>query len=110
MATPERQSAVSILTYANGDADVTVTGKGGTLTLTVSPDGPTISIPDLERTKRLGGAEKYNAVFALEANGHLRGWFVEKKGATARDDTLMWFPARKTRAKKRPTQKRTTPP
>jgi hypothetical protein len=108
MATPERQSALSILTYANGDADLTITGKGGTLTLTVSPDGPTISIPDLERTKRLrgeSGAEIYKAVCALEANGHLKGWFVEKKGDIPRNDTLVFFPAKKKRAKKRAAKK-----
>jgi hypothetical protein len=33
----------------------------------------------------------------LLANGHLKGWFVAKKGATPREDTLVFFPARKGR-------------
>jgi hypothetical protein len=96
---------VSVQTYANGRADIYVSNARGTLTLEVFADEPTISIPDRERTTRLGGAEKYKAVIALEANGHLRGWFVEKKGATARDDTLVFFPARKKRVTKRPAKK-----
>jgi hypothetical protein len=49
MATQDLQSVVSVQTYANGNADVMVTGKGGTLTLNVSPDGPTIAVKDPER-------------------------------------------------------------
>ena len=40
------------------------------------------------------------AAFSLYANGQLRGWFVEKKGATPSEDTLVWSPAKKKRAKK----------
>jgi hypothetical protein len=101
MTTKALQSAVNILTYANGDADVTVTGPGGTLTLHVSPDGPTMAIRDPERTKQLGGAEKFKAVVGLEANGQLRGWVVEKKGPTGADDRLAWVPARKRPIRKR---------
>jgi hypothetical protein len=101
MATQDPQSAVSILTYANGDADVTITGKGGTLTLTVSPHGPTIAVRDPER-----GQNPSKVVCSLKGNGHLKGWFVEKKGDIPRNDTLVFFPAKK----KRPTQKRTTKP
>jgi hypothetical protein len=101
MPAPERTSAVSILTYANGDADVTVTGRGGTLTLTVSLDGPTIAVRDPER-----GQNPSKVVCSLKGNGQLKGWFVEKKGDIPRNDTLVFFPAKK----KRPTQKRTTNP
>ena len=44
----------------------------------------------------------YTAVFALQANRQLRRGFVEKKGATERDDTRVWFPTRKKRVRKRP--------
>ena len=100
MAAPTPQSAVSIFTYANGDADVTVTGAGGTLTLLVFPDGPTIAIKDPERHRHL-----VKAVAGLQTNGHFKGWFIEKKGATGADDTLVWFPARKKCAKKRAAKK-----
>jgi hypothetical protein len=96
--TRKLKSGAGIFMDANGDTDVSVTGPSGTLTLQLSPDGPTIAIKDPERTQRLGGAEKYKALVTLKANGHLRGWCLEKKGATTRDDTLVWFPAKKQRA------------
>jgi hypothetical protein len=95
MPKPEPQSAVNVETYANGDTEISVSSTGGTLSLIVSPDGPTITIRDLERHRHL-----VKAAAGLKANGHFEGWFIEKKGATGAEDTLVWFPARKQRAKK----------
>jgi len=97
---------ISSLSFADGRADIIVSGAAGTFTLEVSQDGPTLAIRDPERAKQRGRAHKYKAVIGLEKNGQLRGWFVEKKGPTPADDSLVWFPARK----KRPTKKRTTKP
>jgi len=82
---------VSLYTdYEEKSIRVLVAGKGGSLALCAHTEGPTISVPDPER-----GALRYKAVAALEANGHLKGWFVEHKGATPREDTLVFFPAAK---------------
>jgi hypothetical protein len=84
---------VSLFTdYEEKSVRILVAGKSGTLALCVHTDGPTISVPDPER-----GALRYKAVAELLANGHLKGWFVEHKGATSREDTLVFFPARKGR-------------
>jgi hypothetical protein len=84
---------VSLFTdYENKEVRVLVAGKHGTLALKIHTDSPTISVPDPER-----GALRYKAVAELLANGRLKGWFVEYKGATSREDTLVFFPARKGR-------------
>ena len=96
------KSIVSVHTFADGRAEIIVSGAGGTFTLEVLPEGPTISIKDPER-----GNLRLQACMSLPTNRQLRGFFVAKKGATPREDTLEWFPARKKRAKKRTTEKRT---
>jgi len=45
---------------------------------------------------------------SLTTNKQLRGFFIAKKGASPREDTMVWFPARKKRAKKR-TKKKVQP-
>ena len=101
MEAPSLKSIVSVNTFADGRAEIIVSGSGGTFTLEVTQGEPTIAIQDPERAKQLGRVHKYKAVFGLLANGHLKGWLVEKKGPTPADDSVVWFPARKGRAKKR---------
>ena len=93
MEAPPLKSIVSVNTFADGRAEIIVSGASGTFTLEVHQDGPTIAIKDPERAKQLGRAYKYKAVFGLEGNGRLRGWLVEKKGPSPADDSLVWFPA-----------------
>ncbi|HEV8715320.1 MAG TPA: hypothetical protein VGX03_21135 [Candidatus Binatia bacterium] len=81
-----------ITDYENKEVCILVVGKNGTLSLKVHTEAPTISVPDPKR-----GPLRYKAVAELLANGHLKGWFVERKGATPREDTLVFFPARKGR-------------
>lgn len=96
-ATQDLQSIVSVHTYNNGKAEIIVTGPGGTFTLETSINGPTITVKDPER-----GKLRLKACMSLKTNGHLRGFFIAKKGATPQEDTLVWFPARtKQPAKKR---------
>ncbi|HEV8714246.1 MAG TPA: hypothetical protein VGX03_15650 [Candidatus Binatia bacterium] len=92
---------VSLFTdYEEKSVRILVAGKNGTLALCVHTEAPTISVPDPKR-----GPLRYKAVAELLANGHLKGWFVEHKGATSREDTLVFFPARKGR-KPLPTARR----
>jgi hypothetical protein len=95
MATPDPQSVVHVQTYADSKAAITLTGKGGTLTLDVFTDGPTIAINDPAR-----GEHPLKACVALKANGNLRGFFVKKPEEGADRGHLVWFPAQKQRAKK----------
>src|SRR5262245_23478093 len=73
----------------------------GTFTLEINTDGPTIAIDDPDR-----GEMRLKACMSLKANGHLRGFFVAKKGIAPHQDILVWFPARKKRRtkKRKPTQ------
>jgi hypothetical protein len=99
--TPERVSAVDIHTYADGQTDIDVTGKHGTLTLTTHPfDEPLIAF-----YTPTGGKPVRQAAVSLRANGQLFGWLVRGD-----DNHLEWFPARKKRGKKQPAKKRTTTP
>ena len=103
METTPLTSVVSVNTFANGQAVIVVSGEGGTLTLEVTPEGPTIAIKDPER-----GTLRLKACMSLTANRQLRGFFIAKKGATLIEDTLVFFPARKKRVKRRGSKQRHT--
>jgi hypothetical protein len=81
--------------------EVLVMGLNGSLSLVLHADGPTIAVRDPTR-----GQLRYKAVCELLANGHLKGWFVAHKGATPREDTLVFFPVRKKGRKPLPTAQR----
>jgi hypothetical protein len=78
---------------------ILIAGEHGTLGLEAYAEDPCLTIPDRDR-----GPMKLYAICALTANGRLKGWFIEKKGATVRDDTKVFFPAPKPR--KRPAKAR----
>src|SRR5712691_8961834 len=78
---------------------ILIVGAHGALGLEAYAEGPCITIPDLDR-----GSSKSYAICALTANGRLKGWFLEKKDATTRDDTTVFLPAPKGR--KRPAKTR----
>jgi hypothetical protein len=80
---------------AKDRAELLVHSTHGNLSLEFHEDGPTISIRDPQH-----GPTKYKAVVGLQANGHLRGFFVEKKGADGAGDTLVWFPTQKKQPKR----------
>jgi hypothetical protein len=79
--------ARSVATYADGHADITVTGERGTLTLQVYSHDPLIAIEDPQQGRLRG-----KALASLIGNGNLRGWCVEKKSTTPSEDTVVWFP------------------
>jgi|SRR5712692_11837253 len=79
---------------------ILIAGEHGTLGLEAYAEDPLITIPDPDR-----GPMKLYAICALEANGRLKGWFIEKKGATVRDDTRIFFPARKRQKRSAKTRK-----
>ena len=80
------RTTVVYLTQIDGGMDVTAIGSNGTLTLRISANGPTMSLP---RSK--GGA------WSLLANGHLKGWLLDEEGQVS------WFPEP---AKQKPTRRR----
>jgi hypothetical protein len=82
-------SLVSVHTFTNGEATVNVTGTNGTLALHISAEGPRIAVLDF---KRKGKRVSYKAFVSLEANGRLSGYFVDRKGATPEEDTIVFFP------------------
>jgi hypothetical protein len=98
MPTQDPQSVVSVQTHADGRAEIIVSGAGGTLTLEANIDGPFIAIKDHNGRPQ--------ALVSLKANGHLRGWFVDKKGDGPGKNTLVWFPAKKKRRTKKRIPKR----
>jgi hypothetical protein len=80
---------VSLFTdHEEKSVHILVAGKNGSLGLKVHTEGPTLAVSKSGR---------YEAVAELLANGHLKGWFVANKGATSREDALVFFPARKGR-------------
>lgn len=81
-------SMVSVNQYRDGRADIKVIGPGGTLTLLVNTNEPSMAIRDPER-----GEMQSKAAFQLIANDQLMGWFIARKGDTPAEDTLVWFPA-----------------
>src|SRR5713226_5754420 len=96
-----RPPVVSLITdHEEKSIYIYVGGTNGSLGLTVRQEGPMIAVTDPHR-----GSSMYKAVCELSANGHLKGWFVAHKGATSREDTLVFFPARKGR-KQLPTARR----
>ena len=88
---------VSFQTHADGSVSLVATGRNGALTLHIDggEDGPCMDIPDLD--KEPGRRFKYKGVWALEANGQLKGWIVDEHGQ------IKWVPARaKRKTRKRP--------
>jgi len=75
---------VSLFTdHEEKSVHILVAGKNGSLGLKVHTEGPTLAVSKSGR---------YEAVAELLANGRLKGWFVDHKGATPRADTLVFFP------------------
>src|SRR2546422_8643076 len=92
---------VSLFTdHERGCVKILIAGEHGTLGLEAYAEDPCISIPDPDR-----GPMKLYAICAVTANGRLKGWFIEKKGATVRDDTKVFFPAPKRRKRSAKTRK-----
>jgi hypothetical protein len=82
---------VSLFThYEQKKIAILVTSVNGDLSLHVYADGPTISFQDPQR-----GPLRCKAICELFAHGRLKGWFVEHKGATSKEETLVFFPAAK---------------
>src|SRR5712692_620103 len=78
--TQHRLPHVSLLTdHQNNCVKILITGEHGTLGLEAYAEDPCIAIPDPDR-----GPAKLYAICALTANGRLKGWFIEKKGATTK--------------------------
>ena len=100
--TAHRQTPhVSLSTdHENKCVKILIAGEHGTLGLEAYAEDPCITIPDPDR-----GPMKLYAICALTANGRLKGWFIEKKGATVRDDTRIFFPARKRQKRSAKTRK-----
>jgi hypothetical protein len=69
-------------------ARILIAGPHGTLGIEAYAEDPCIALPDPNR-----GPGKVYALCGLTANGRLRGWFVEKEGATGLEDTKVFFPA-----------------
>lgn len=86
MVVPQRDGSVALV----------IGGPDAPTILKVSPGGQKI---EMYATQGLTHVGQFTAAWWLEANGHLRGWLARK------DDQMEWFPARKTRAKKRPMKK-----
>jgi hypothetical protein len=97
---PAADSPVAVQRYANGNVEISVTGKHGTMMLTVNPEEPRILLRDPEREARCG--RRYKFVCGLEANSELHGWFVSEAHDPPGYDEISWIPAKKKRAPKRP--------
>jgi hypothetical protein len=92
---------VSLYTdHENQCVRILITGPHGTLGIEAYAEDPFITIPDPDR-----GPGKLYAIYGLTANGRLKGWFIEKKGATVREDTKVFFPAPKPRKRSAKTRK-----
>src|SRR5437870_1283284 len=92
---------VSLFTdHENRCVKILIAGEHSTLGLEAYAEDPCITIPDRDR-----GPMKLYAICGLTANGRLKGWFIEKKGATVRDDTKVFFPAPKERKRSAKTRK-----
>lgn len=84
-------SLVPVQPHTEGPADLRVTGPNGQLGLRVSArplEGPTIGIRDPDR-----GALRDKACRSVEADGELKGGFVEKKGKPP--ETTPWCSSRR---------------
>src|SRR5439155_23196898 len=80
---------VSLYTdHVNKCVRIFIAGEHGTLGLEAYAEDPCIALPDPDR-----GPGKVYALCGLTANGRLKGWFVEKKGATGLEDTRVFIPA-----------------
>lgn len=91
MATEKHLPRVSLFTdYERHCVRILIAGKNGDLGIEAYAEGPTLSIPDPDR-----GPLRVKAVCELFANGRLKGFFIERKGATPQEDTMVFFPARK---------------
>jgi hypothetical protein len=82
--------SVSLFTdHEKKSVEILVVGRNGNLSLSVPSSHTAIVIRDPVR-----GPETCKAICGISANGHFKGYFVAKKGATTREDTFVWFPAR----------------
>jgi len=77
------RATVSFHTLTDGSVEIIAAGRNGALSLQIDGGDPTMSIPNPAL-----GPGKYRAVWSLQANGHLRGWLVDKEGQ------IEWFPKR----------------
>jgi len=84
------RAIVSFHTLEDGSVEIIAAGRNGALSLQIDGGDPTMSIPNLAL-----GPGKYRAVWSLQANGHLRGWLVDKEGH------IEWFPKRAARKPKK---------
>jgi hypothetical protein len=87
---PAADSPVSVQRSANGNIEISVTGKHGTVLLAVNPDDPQILLRDPERAARCG--RRYKFACRLEANGELQGWFVATPHDPPGYDEISWLP------------------
>jgi hypothetical protein len=101
---PAADSPVSVQRSANGNIEISVTGKHGTLQLEVNPDEPTLCLRDPERAARFG--RRYKFVCELAANGEVQGWFVSEAHNPPDQDRISFLPVTKKRVTERPPKKK----
>jgi hypothetical protein len=88
---PHPHMFVSLHMLRDGEVEVLVTGRHGSLTLTAYGEDPTFAIRDEKR--------QFLGVCGLQANGRFKGWLarVDKEG----QKRLEWFPAKPARTRTR---------
>src|SRR5262245_27027285 len=91
--TPKRLTLTST-TNERGEIHLAVQGEYGTIRMYFEP-GPYVSIPDYDRPAEEGA--KYKAVFGIEVDGKVSGWFVARKGKTGWLDRLVFIPSMQVR-------------
>jgi len=72
-----------------------------TLQLEVSPDPEDLTVALRDPVRGLHYGRQYKFCIGLEANGEVRGWFVEEARDPPGYDKIAWIPAKKTRVSKK---------